>query len=173
MAGGFSLVIPRRWLRQQLRVARGPEAEQRCYFFNSFFYKKLTEAGGCCRAVPALPCSVMLSCTLRACGGVQGPSQGNCRPMLGHACYACCGFVCLHPAQRPCPGSRTHPTPLLRPPSRPGGKLPEDVADFVRTKLRLGWREESADWQALRNHQKVKNWTRVSGGGAPWPSCDC
>ena len=69
----------RRWLQDQLP----PEVRQRCYFFNTFFFKKLTEKEGerglallpvcraVCRAVAALRFAALSTVlpTLR-CGGL-------------------------------------------------------------------------------------------------------
>lgn len=51
VATDLCLPVRRRWLQDQLP----PEVSARCYFFNSFFYKKLTEKQGenwcCCKTL--------------------------------------------------------------------------------------------------------------------------
>ena len=61
--------VGRRWLRRQLEVqlqkqGQGAGGQPRVHFFNSFFYKKLTEAGGW-RCALRMLCVLCMICALR------------------------------------------------------------------------------------------------------------
>lgn len=68
---------------------------------------------------------------------------------------------CLEEARCPAPH---HPPPSTPPPILgAGGTLPDEVVATLEERRKKGLTK--AGEQALRNHQKVKNWTKVGGHG--------
>ena len=109
-----------------------PEVAQRCYFFNTFFFKKLTETSGGCPGT--LFAGLQQGSAARQCGQALAPARPSLNVHLSHA------------------SAPTHPPACLP----AGGSLTPELAAWAEQQGFQG-----AKLQALRNHQKVKKWTKV------------